>query len=149
MPQVDILLHTGDLTNFGDIESLKESVKMLGTIEAELKLVIAGNHDISLDPTPRVENMSEEEYVKYHKTALEIMTGVSAKEAGITYLQEGTYTFTLDNGATFRVYASPYTADQVAGPFHIKLLRIDSTTLHKQTEPLLRQIRFCQVLTSS
>jgi predicted MPP superfamily phosphohydrolase len=110
MPQVDILLHTGDLTNFGEVESLRESVKMLGTIEAELKLVIAGNHDIFLDATPRVENMSDEEYAKYHEAALEIMTGPSAKEAGITYLQEGTYTFTLSNGATFRVYASPYTA---------------------------------------
>jgi Icc-related predicted phosphoesterase len=110
MPQVDVLLHTGDLTNFGEMEALRESVKMLGTIEAELKLVIAGNHDISLDATPRVENMSDEEYAKYHEAALEIMTGPSAKKAGITYVQEGTYTFTLSNGATLRVYASPYTA---------------------------------------
>jgi len=108
MPQVDVILHTGDLTNFGELEALRESVKMLGTIEAELKLVIAGNHDISLDATPRVENMSDEEYAKYHEAALEIMTGPSAKEAGITYLQEGTYTFTLSNGATFRIYASSY-----------------------------------------
>lgn len=110
MPQVDLLLHTGDLTNFGGLDSLRESIKMLGTIEAELKLVIAGNHDIALDSTPRVQNMSNEEYEKYHKSALEIMTGPVAKEAGITYLQEGTYTFTLSNGATLRVYASPYTA---------------------------------------
>ena len=50
------------------------------------------------------------EYAKYHEAALEIMTGPSAEEAGITYLQEGTSTFTLSNGAAFRVYASPYTA---------------------------------------
>lgn len=110
MPQVDVLLHTGDLSNFGKLEALRESVKMWDTIEAELKLVIAGNHDISLDRTPRVENMSNDEYAKYHKAALEIMTGPLAKEAGITYLQEGTYTFALSNGATFKVYASPYTA---------------------------------------
>jgi Icc-related predicted phosphoesterase len=110
MPQVDVLLHTGDLTNFGELNALRDCVKMLGTIDAELKLVIAGNHDISLDPTSRVENMSDEEYAKYHEAALEIMTGPSAKAAGITYLQEGTYTFTLSNGATFKVYASPYTA---------------------------------------
>ncbi|RDW74142.1 hypothetical protein BP5796_07584 [Coleophoma crateriformis] len=83
---------------------------MLGTIEAELKLVVAGNHDIFLDATPRVENMSDEEYAEYHEAALEIMTGSLAKKSGITYLQEGTHTFTLGNGATFRVYASPYTA---------------------------------------
>ena len=109
MPAVDIVLHTGDMTNFGELESLRQFVKMMGTIEAELKLVIAGNHDISLDVTSRVGNMSDEEYAKYHEMALEIMTDSSAKEAGITYIQEGTYTFTLGNGATFKVYASPYT----------------------------------------
>ncbi len=75
MPVVDVIIHTGDLTNFGELDALKESVKMMGTIEAELKLVIAGNHDISLDNICRVENMSEEEYSKYHEDALEIMTG--------------------------------------------------------------------------
>ncbi|RFU31076.1 hypothetical protein B7463_g5254, partial [Scytalidium lignicola] len=109
MPQVDVLIHTGDLTNFGELDSLRESVKMMGTIEAKLKLVIAGNHDISLDKTSRVENMSEEEYSKYHEAALEIMTGPLAKEASVTYLEEGTHTFTLNNGAKFTVYASPYT----------------------------------------
>ncbi|KAH8590105.1 ser/Thr protein phosphatase family protein-like protein [Bisporella sp. PMI_857] len=109
MPQVDILIHTGDLTNFGELNSLRESVKMMGTIEAELKLVIAGNHDISLDKICRVENMSEEEYSEYHEAAFEIMTGPLAKEAGVTYLEEGTHTFTLNNSAKFTVYASPYT----------------------------------------
>lgn len=83
---------------------------MMGTIEAELKLVIAGNHDIFLDKTCRVENMSETEYSKYHEAALEIMTGPEAKEAGITYLEEGTHTFSLHNGSKSTVYASPYTS---------------------------------------
>ncbi len=53
--------------------------------------------------------MSDEEYSKYHKVALEIITRPSAKEAGVTYLDEGTHTFTLNNGAKFTVSASPYT----------------------------------------
>jgi predicted phosphohydrolase len=109
MPDVDVLIHTGDMTNFGELESLRKCVEMLGTFTAELKLVIAGNHDITLDKTRRVENMSDEEYKAYHDNALEIMTGPSAKEAGVTYLEEGTYTFTLRNGAKFTLYASPYT----------------------------------------
>lgn len=109
MPDVDVLLHTGDLTNFGELDSLRECIKMMSTFSAELKLVIAGNHDISLDPTRRVENISDEEYSTLHQTALEIMTGPLAKAAGVTYLEEGTHTFTLKNGAKFTVYASPYT----------------------------------------
>jgi Icc-related predicted phosphoesterase len=120
MPQVDVLIHTGDLTNFGELDSLRESVRMMGTIEAELKLVTAGNHDISLDKTPRVDNMSEEEYSKYHEAALEIMTGPLAQEAGITYLEEGTRTFALNNGAKFTVYASPYTCGSGGWAFPYK-----------------------------
>lgn len=120
MPQVDILIHTGDLTNFGELDSLKESVRMISTIEAELKLVIAGNHDISLDKTSRIENMSEVEYSKYHEAALKIMTGPSAKEAGITYLEKGTYTFILNNGARFKVHASPYTCGSGGWAFPYK-----------------------------
>jgi len=116
MPEVDVLIHTGDLTNFGDLDALTKAVKMIGTIQAELKLVIAGNHDVTLDPIPRVENMSDEEYTKLHKDAVEVMSGPLSKEAGITYLDEGIHHFTLNNGAKFTVYASPYTSsDQGSG----------------------------------
>jgi hypothetical protein len=36
------------------------------------------------------------------------MTGPLAAAAGVTYLEKGTHTFTLANGAKFTVYASPY-----------------------------------------
>jgi Icc-related predicted phosphoesterase len=134
MPVVDVIIHTGDLTNFGELDALKESVKMMGTIEAELKLVIAGNHDISLDNICRVENMSEEEYSKYHEDALEIMTGSLAKEAGVTYLVEGIYSFSLKNGAKFTVYASPYTPGSDSWAFSYKPIedRFNNTS---QTAP--------------
>ncbi|PVH85478.1 ser/Thr protein phosphatase family protein-like protein [Cadophora sp. DSE1049] len=109
MPPVDVLIHTGDLTNFGDLNALRASIKMLSAIPTELRLVIAGNHDISLDPVRRVENMSDEEYAKFHAAALEIMTGWEARSNNIHYLSEGTYTFCLKNEAKFTVYASPYT----------------------------------------
>ena len=43
--------------------------------------------------------------------AIELMTGPLAKEAGVTYLTERTYTFTLSSGKTFTIYASPYTPE--------------------------------------
>ncbi len=51
MPDADVLIHTGDMTNLGELDSLRDCIKMMGTFTAELKLVIAGNHDISLGPT--------------------------------------------------------------------------------------------------
>ncbi|APA13055.1 hypothetical protein SS1G_08560 [Sclerotinia sclerotiorum 1980 UF-70] len=128
MPDVDVLLHTGDLTNFGELNALKDSIKMMGTITAELKLVIAGNHDISLDKQNRVENMSDDEYLEYHHSALEIMTGQSAKDAGVTYLKEGTHTFTLKNGAKFTLYASPYTCGSMGFQYQINEDRFNYAT---------------------
>ena len=43
-----------------------------------------------------------------HDDAVEIMTGQLAKEAGVTYLEEGLNAFTLKNGASFNIYTSPY-----------------------------------------
>lgn len=49
LPKADILLHAGDLTKVGYLVEHKETVSMLAAADAELKLVIAGNHDITLD----------------------------------------------------------------------------------------------------
>ena len=49
LPKADILLHAGDLTKVGYRTEHEETVAMLKAAPAELKLVIAGNHDITLD----------------------------------------------------------------------------------------------------
>lgn len=40
-----------------------------------------------------------------------LMTGELARQAGVTYLVEGTHEFTLASGATFKIYVSPYTPE--------------------------------------
>jgi 3',5'-cyclic AMP phosphodiesterase CpdA len=45
----DVLLHCGDLTEDGSPSSLRKALQSIGKAKAELKLVIAGNHEISLD----------------------------------------------------------------------------------------------------
>lgn len=81
---------------------------MLGAIDAELKLVIAGNHDLDLDKHYWANQLDEDDRSEDHLLAVNVVTGQPAVEAGVTYLEEGTYTFTLKNGAMLRVYASPY-----------------------------------------
>lgn len=49
----------------------------------------------------------DEDYLEDHARAMQVMNGL-AKEAGVTYLEEGTHSFQLKNGATFKIYASPY-----------------------------------------
>ncbi|KAH3983681.1 hypothetical protein HBI56_076230 [Parastagonospora nodorum] len=113
LPKADVLLHCGDLTMVGHLSEYDKTLNMLETIDADLKLVIAGNHDISLDEVyyrrkgrymHRSGGYSEDLPAK----AREMWLGERAKSAGVTYLEEGTHTFTLKNGAKLRVYASPY-----------------------------------------
>lgn len=46
--EVDVILHCGDLTEMGTPASIEAGIKMLGSLKAELKLLIAGNHEVSL-----------------------------------------------------------------------------------------------------
>lgn len=111
-PKADVLLHCGDLTHCGGVSSFKKSLKMLGSIDAELRLIIPGNHDLELDKQyweAQTDYEGNPEDPEDHHLAVKAMTGPLATEAGVTYLNEGTHSFTLRSGATFSIYVSPYT----------------------------------------
>ena len=112
LPKADVLLHCGDLTMEGDIQEYHDTLAMLSGVDAELKLVIAGNHDLSLDEHyfDRHSSVMVEEQAK-KKAARDIWKGSQAEAAGVKYLEEGMYTFALKSGASFSVYASPYTPE--------------------------------------
>lgn len=107
LPSADVLLHCGDLTMVGLFREYEKTLDMLESIDAKLKLVIAGNHDISLDEqyyTRKGPSMHRKEYDEHlPQKAKQIWTGERARKAGVTYLEEGTHVFTLDNGAQLRV----------------------------------------------
>ena len=133
-PKADVLLHCGDLTHCGGASSYVKLLKMLGSIDAELKLVIAGNHDLDLDEVYWKAYCGKEDSSCYrvdqdlsleaqssqevdtddpedYDLAVKTMTGPLAKEAKVTYLNKGTHSFTLKNGARFSIYVSPYTPE--------------------------------------
>lgn len=85
---------------------------MMAAIPAELRLVIAGNHDLSLDRAYVDSHKDEEDYeddVEEHEAAWALWKGEHAKQAGVMFLEEGLHTFTLKSGVHFTVYASPKT----------------------------------------
>ena len=111
-PRADVLLHCGDLTQVGGVSSFKRALKMLSSIDAELKLVIPGNHDLELDKAfwaAQRDGEGNPEDIEDHELAVNAMTGTLAAEAGVTFLSEGTHSFTLKNSAKFTIYVSPYT----------------------------------------
>ena len=74
--------------------------------------MIAGNHDITLDRAYYARIAAEESVHGSNPedpTAIrEMWVGKEAREAGVVYLEEGTSTHTLANGARVTVYSSPY-----------------------------------------
>lgn len=111
LPKADVLLHCGDLTMIGHLSEYDKTLDMLESIDADLKLVIAGNHDISLDKVyyrrkGRFMHGSSGYSEDVPTKAREMWLGERAKSAGVTYLEEGTHSFTLKNGAKLRVGGS-------------------------------------------
>jgi predicted phosphodiesterase len=109
-PTADLLLHAGDLTMVGQETEHQLMVDMLKQAPAELKLVIAGNHDITLDP-PYYNSYGFQRHTNEPQDLgriRELYCGEEAQRHGIVYMDEGLRTFTLSNGARFTVYATPY-----------------------------------------
>ena len=115
LPAADVLLHAGDLTSNGARYQHERTVSMLKAVPAALKIVIPGNHDITLDKAyirrqrdlrPNSTSSGGDDYDPDACRAL--YTDGAAQAAGIAYMEEGTQTFALSNGARFTVYASAY-----------------------------------------
>ncbi len=49
LPPIDVAIHCGDLTEESKLDEFRTSLRLLNGINAPLKLVIAGNHDFTLD----------------------------------------------------------------------------------------------------
>lgn len=120
LPKSDVLLHAGDLTLSGRLPEHEIMIDMLKHADAELKIVIAGNHDISLDK----EYYARMGVMKHGSARLEdpdeireLYTNDEARAAGIVYMEEEVRVFELNNGARFTVYASPYTPEFCAWAF--------------------------------
>ncbi|KAF1990404.1 Metallo-dependent phosphatase [Aulographum hederae CBS 113979] len=111
LPKADVLLHCGDLTQVGGLSNYKSAISMMKNADAELKLVIPGNHDLSLDATWWSNNLIDDDDPEESTKALELFRSQECRDAGIYYLEEGTHTFTLKSSATFKIFASPYTPE--------------------------------------
>jgi len=53
VPLGDLLIHAGDMCNFGDVTELQAQIDWLKSLPHKHKVVISGNHDVYLDPRSR------------------------------------------------------------------------------------------------
>ncbi|KAF3384721.1 Metallophosphoesterase domain-containing protein 1 [Penicillium rolfsii] len=111
----DVAIHCGDLTAESKIDEYQASIRLLQALNAPLKLVIAGNHDFTMD-IPAFQKKLAETQPSLDPILVTQVYGsygdarrVLENAAGITFLDEGTHFFRLQNGAFLKVYASSYT----------------------------------------
>ncbi|KAG9843526.1 metallophosphoesterase domain-containing protein, partial [Aureobasidium melanogenum] len=118
---VDIVIHCGDLTQESRLSEYKQAIKLLKNIDAPVKLVIAGNHDFTLDdtlyrqklteahlPLPQEDQTVKTAYGDFGEARALFDAERTGKNLGIVFLDEGTHDILLDNGVILRIYASPF-----------------------------------------
>jgi hypothetical protein len=121
----DVAIHCGDITEESKLDEFRAAITMLKAIDAPVKLVIAGNHDFTLDDKAfsktRQEISSTIDESALKRTygdlgeAKALFDTEETRAAGIMFLDEGTHRIPLANGALMTVYASPYTPSKSSG----------------------------------
>ncbi|KAI0011029.1 Metallo-dependent phosphatase [Xylariaceae sp. FL0662B] len=94
LPDGDILIHAGDLTQSGSLEELQATISWLQQQPHDVKIVIAGNHDLLLDPSrddPDGKAIAARNLIDW---------------SGIRYLQDSAMTL-FWGGRRINIYGSP------------------------------------------
>lgn len=106
LPYGDILLHAGDLSQYGTFDEIQAQLKWLAAQPHKHKIVVAGNHDLLLD----------KDFVDAHPDReLERHPGKRRADldwGDIHYLQHDSVQIKITNGSTSRlvkVFGSPWT----------------------------------------
>lgn len=144
----DVVIHCGDLTAQSEIEDYKASIRFLQALDAPLKLVIAGNHDFTMD-IPVFQRKMAEAQPPLDPRLVEKTFGKFGEarqlfnETDITFLDEGTHSFRLQNGALLNVHASPYTPSLGDWGFQYHLIRVMSSLSTTHMMPLVTTLTLC------
>jgi hypothetical protein len=96
VPDGDLLIHAGDLTNTGTVKELQTQIAWIAALPHKHKIVIAGNHDTFLDPVSR-QTLAPEDRIG------------EIDWQGVTYLQCTSTTLVFpEQGRNLTVYGSPH-----------------------------------------
>lgn len=172
----DVMICCGDLTENSELHEYRKAINMLSKVTAPLKLVIAGNHDGTLD-SQGFWDSDNWRYKSWPKTKHNKASQLFGREGqarrllereGFIVLDEGHHKFSLGNGAELKVYASPATPKRTShykafqykkGPKEGKVfdidLDVDVAITHGpprgilDPDPLDSKYRGCEILFNS
>ena len=105
LPDGDVLVHAGDLTQSGSLMELQATVNWLCAQPHAIKIVMAGNHDLFLDVNfPGCRSKPGKPLSSPNTSTVDW--------GDIIYLQDTETTITCVNGRCLRIYGSPYSFSQ-------------------------------------
>ncbi|KAI5924409.1 hypothetical protein F4810DRAFT_142303 [Camillea tinctor] len=120
LPQGDVLIHSGDLTNMGSFTELSKQVSWLERADFECKIVVAGNHDLTLDSSFFAQWGSH-----FHNDAANpqdpaACQALLAQSPSLTYLCHESRAIKLASPSgprtAFSVFGSPHTPEHSRAP---------------------------------
>jgi len=91
VPNGDVLIHAGDLTNAGTVKEIQAQLDWIATLPHKEKIVIAGNHDSYFDPKSRREEDK----------------GKKLNFRNIHYLEHKSITLKFKGGRKLNFYGAP------------------------------------------
>ena len=113
IPDADLFIHAGDLTQSGSATEIQEALTWIQSLShIRHKIVIAGNHDIALNSDDRSHS--------------------NFQWGGITYLQDGRTRINFSNGRYLSVFGSPWTP--TPGPWVFQYPRNEDVWTRKVPE---------------
>lgn len=133
LPKGDVLIHAGDLTNQGSFSELSKTVQWLEKADFEAKIVIAGNHDVTLDKAFYAEYGSyfHNQPPQSPDACLDLLTS----NPSITYLDHSSATIVLGKDpslrTSFTVFGSPYSPKDGLWAFGYDRTNAESSTPSK------------------
>ncbi|KAF7348576.1 Ser thr protein phosphatase [Mycena venus] len=114
VPDGDVLLHSGDLTQRGTLKELKSTMEWLYALPHRVKIIIAGNHDSVVHREWYDANWQDlfvyrpSDGPEPAEAVLELLKGPQAVAANVVYLEDEEYKFKVrDGGKEWSVYGSP------------------------------------------
>ena len=127
LPAGDILIHAGDLTNQGSKAELEKAARWLETADFAAKIVVAGNHDLSLDST---YGLKYEEGWRVGAGEVEACREMVRGIPGVTYLEHEVGEVEVpDRGVSLRVFGSPYSPESLKQNWAFQYAESDAEAL--------------------
>eukprot|EP01012_Entosiphon_sulcatum_P003705 TRINITY_DN11286_c0_g1_i1.p1 TRINITY_DN11286_c0_g1~~TRINITY_DN11286_c0_g1_i1.p1 ORF type:complete len:283 (+),score=22.61 TRINITY_DN11286_c0_g1_i1:528-1376(+) len=108
IPEGDVLIHAGDFTDHGQVSQLESFFTWLASVPCKHKIVIAGNHDVTLD-----SDFYEQKWKRFHKTKQSTEAACDAVRNCI-YLRDS-----LVEVEGFKIYGSPYQPEFAEWAFNL------------------------------